>query len=90
MTKMEKVARIVILMFLVVFFGIEVRDGLSKFFGKRTTLVKSKFPRNKAHLPIVSFCPGFKSRNLTKVMTTYFDAYPEKGLKPHSRALRER
>ncbi len=41
-------------------FGLQVWDALSKFVGRRTTLVSTTERLEEAELPVVSFCPGYK------------------------------
>ncbi len=56
-----KVALILILLFC---FGLQVWDGLVKYFGRQTTLVSTTEQLKSARLPTISFCPGMKGGKL--------------------------
>lgn len=70
-----RVIKVGVLGLLFVAFGIQVRDNVSKFIGKRTTLSFNKSPAKELFFPIFSFCPGFKQSDnpLPDYYATYFD-----------------
>ena len=75
-----KVAKSIVLILLVLAFLIQVKDSLNKFINHKTTMSVTRIAMPAQNLPTISFCPGFKHRNITNAFVTYFDMNPESGV----------
>ena len=77
-----------ILVLMLTGFVLQVKESIRKFFAKKTTTAITMASDRKLQLPAISFCPGFRTKNIKPArrmtdelgIVTYFDVHPNKSM----------